>query len=174
MTVYEKAGGAPKPVPSAYLDTCLVIGLRTRDLEEEQEALTGLLRLGKAGAVRIVTSRVTADELERAKPEMLPQQEEIYLLLSDVPPVGEELELTRLGTNQGLAAPRGIEDRDLAALRAILNRDDARHVFQAIKNGLDYFVTTDKQTILKRARRIESRFPIKIRPPSALVAELST
>lgn len=64
-------------------------------------------------------------------------------------------------------------DEDLAGLREILpDREDADHVFQAIKAGLDYFITCDKRTILAYASQIESRFPIRLRLPSDLVKEL--
>jgi hypothetical protein len=52
------------------------------------------------------------------------------------------------------------------------HRDDARHVFRAIKNGSGYFITTDEESILNRAAEIEARFPILVRLPSQLIENL--
>ena len=50
--------------------------------------------------------------------------------------------------------------------------DDARHIFQAAKNLITYFVTSDKQTIVNRAADVEAVAGIFVRLPSQLVAEL--
>lgn len=73
----------------------------------------------------------------------------------------------------GLFGPVVVTASDLAALRAILpDENDARHLFQAIGNGVDYFVTRDERTILSRSAAIERQFAIRVRLPSRLVADL--
>lgn len=42
------------------------------------------------------------------------------------------------------------------------------------KTEMTYFVTADRKTILRYAREIESKFPIRIVSPSQLVAELAS
>lgn len=62
---------------------------------------------------------------------------------------------------------------DLGKLRAILpDENDARHLFQAISNDVEYFVTYDKATILRHTAAIEQEFSIRVRSPSQLVTEL--
>jgi predicted nucleic acid-binding protein len=66
-----------------------------------------------------------------------------------------------------------VTQQDLATLRAILpDEDDARHLFHAISNGAEYFVTYDKATILKHRAAIEDEFSILPRLPSELATEL--
>ncbi len=49
---------------------------------------------------------------------------------------------------------------------------DARHIFQAAKNGLDYFITRDEETILKYAAEIESAVGILAFLPTELLSRL--
>jgi hypothetical protein len=53
------------------------------------------------------------------------------------------------------------------------SENDARHVFQALKNGAAYFVTADSNTILSHTREIESAFAIRVVASTQLVAELT-
>ena len=48
---------------------------------------------------------------------------------------------------------------------------DPRHLFQAAKNGIDYFVTCDKG-ITNGANKIEAEVSMRVRTPSRLVAEI--
>jgi hypothetical protein len=52
-----------------------------------------------------------------------------------------------------------------------IDQKDAEHLTQAICNDLDYFLTRDRGIIRHRGR-IETEFPIKIRTPPELLAEL--
>jgi hypothetical protein len=173
--IYEKSGGAHHPVPVAYLDTCLVIGLRKHDLGSEQEPLTELLRLRKAGQLRLMTGNETVEELGRLQPQMSPEDEVIYLLFDDVPVVDEQtLTPGVIRAGSGPKGPTVVKDSDFAALERLLpGLGDARHLFHAIRHGVAYFVTTDQKTILSRAEQIEAVYPIAIRKPSAVVAELT-
>jgi hypothetical protein len=94
--------------------------------------------------------------------------------LTDIPVVEEELLVPRVvRARSGPFGPVSVTDSDLASLQAILpDQNDVRHLFQAMRNGVDYFVTADKRTILSRAAAIEQQFAIRVRLPSGLVAEL--
>src|SRR5882724_10370001 len=159
--------------PTAYLDANLIIGIRKRDLGSEQSPLSRLLKAHKQGALRLVTSRETQKEIEKGTPEH-DGDEDIYALLADVPVVeGESLVLPVI-TNRGgsqRVGPLVVVTDDLAFLRATLpDAADADHVFQAISNGVDYFVTFDSKTILRYAPAIECKYDIRLRLPSALAA----
>jgi hypothetical protein len=161
--------------PSAYLDTCLVSGLVEGDLSPvEREGLRKVLEAHKTGRLGVVTSHVTLEELAAmSPPQRRAPHETIYSLLVDVPAVPEartDSSLSLLGVGGGTR-----EDPDFAALKVILpDVADARHVFQALRNGVAYFVTADARTIVSRAKTLEASFPsIKIRLPSQLAAELS-
>jgi hypothetical protein len=155
-----------------YLDTCLVSGLAKRDLRpSEHEALRQLLWLRKAGALVLVTSPVTREELQRIPPDARELHEDIYALLDDVP-LAQEVQtdsgLTLTGVGGG---PR--ENPTFTSLKAVLKDvNDARHLFQAIQNDVQYFVTDDERTVIRHASEIQDRFGLVVRLPSRLLAEL--
>jgi len=170
-----KSGGSRRRIPSAYLDTNLVSGIRKQDLGAEQQALRRILGAHKQGTLALVTSHVTHEEIQALPPGSVREaHEDIYALLTDVPVVDEGLLMPRVvRAGSGPFGPVIVTDSDLASLRAILpDENDARHLFQAMRNGVDYFVTADKRTILSRATAIEQQFAIRVRLPSKLVAEL--
>jgi hypothetical protein len=65
-----------------------------------------------------------------------------------------------------------VREADLARLEAILSFDDARHVYQAAKNSVDYFVTDDRRTILSHKSEIEAIVAIRVRSPWFAAREL--
>jgi hypothetical protein len=159
-------------LPTAYLDTNLVSGLAKRDLRaREHKALRELLRLHKAGSLALVTSHVTREEIERLPGAVRELHEDIYALLVNVREaleVGTDSGLTLMGVGGGTR-----EEPDFTELKPMLpDVDDARHVFQALRNDVDYFVTDDERTIISRAPKIATRFKIRPILPSARVEEL--
>ena len=164
--------------PTGYLDTNLFIGLVKRDLKPaEQEALERLLDFRESGAINLYRSRRTDEEIANcADDEARAPEEEMLRRFEAVPEAGEYLVIGMLGTSRALRPVPGIQDADLASLRSMMRDDyDARHLFQAIRNGVDYFVTADVDAIVKRAGEIEAKFPtIRILTPSQLVAALDT
>ena len=171
MTTYEKTGGN---LPTAYLETSLVFGIASQDLEEEQDALLRVLRASKQGSVRLFTSHVTNEEIQKGNNTGL--DEAIYALLRDVPAVEEQWLFPRPVTNRGgsrVVGPEVVPEADLEELRKLLpHEDDARHIFQAVRNGVDYFVTVDRKSILRYADELESRFGIRVVLPSKLIRDL--
>lgn len=166
---------------TGYLDTNLLSGLVKDDIDAtELIALRELLRLRRAGAIDLCTSHITREELEKLPPGARAHHEDIYFLLDDVPIAGEHIVVGMLGTAVYGSVPYGgvlhIEDADLSLLRSIVpDRDDARHLFQAIRGGhVDYFITADKKTIVRFAAEIEAAFPLLVRTPSQTIAELES
>jgi hypothetical protein len=159
------------PATFAYLDTCLVSGLVKQDIGQEYEPLLDLLQRNKAGALRLVTSHVAKEEIDKIPPIGGALHHVVYALLRDVPEAAEARTdggLMLMGVGGGRR-----EDPRFGELKTILrDLDDARHVFQAVANGVPYFVTVDIRTILSKASELEERFGVLVRRPSQLIAEL--
>jgi predicted nucleic acid-binding protein len=166
-----------RAAPIAYLDTNLVSALARKDQPDEVDALFELVDLMHENRIALVTSTVTEEEIEAVPEEHRAAHEGVYALLRKIPSVDEQMVWPTILTNRGgsrLAGPAFVKEADLGTLEEILRDvNDARHVFQALKNGATYFVTADKRTILSRAGKIESAFPIRVLAPSQLVAELT-
>ncbi len=155
-----KRPNEPDKRPKGYLDTCLIIGLAKGDLGPEHERLRDLLQLRKAGWIDLVTSAVVEEELARFEREGQGLQQDIYALLTDVPRVPE--------------SEHNLEHPAFAALTTVLpHLVDARHVFQAVVNGVEYFVTNDVKSIVQHAAAVQSAVGIAVRLPSQLVAEVA-
>jgi hypothetical protein len=151
----------------AYLDTCIVSGLAKADLAPvEQDAVMYLLQAHKQGELKLVTSEVTAREISQIPEEFRRAHSVVYSLLSDVPTVllGSTTSLSLMGT----PGP-GREDPMFENLKCLLpDPQDAEHVFQAAQNGVQYFVTVDRSTMLKHAAKVESACKVKLVAPSTL------
>jgi predicted nucleic acid-binding protein len=172
-TVKSLVGPGPD---EAYLDTNLVSGLAKGDASaDELAALYKVIELMHAGRVRLVTSPVTKEQIEKVPAEHRAPHTAIYVLLAKLPTVDEEVAMPIIiKAPPNIYGPAVVQDEDLGKLLEVLpDVDDARHLFQAIKNGSAYFVTLDKKTILAHSGAIEARFPtIRVLTPSQLVAAL--
>jgi hypothetical protein len=150
----------------AYLDTCIVSGLAREDLSPSQQAgVASLLQLYKADRVDLVTSEIAKEEIAKVPEQFRSRHETIYLLLRDVPVARAswtDSGLTLMGVGGGRR-----EDPLYRELKQMLPDDaDAQHVFQAIRAGADYFVTTDARTILRFAEPIREQHGIVAALPS--------
>ncbi len=168
-------------MPTGYLDTNLIIGVAKGDLDvTEMAALAGILERRKRGEIVLCTSRVAKEELDRHAQSGTGRTEHlIYLLLDDVPAVLDQFVIpAQLGnSSQGGGLTGGVLVKDflLGKLEQILpHEDDCRHIFQAAHNGMDYFVTDDRKSILQYAEAVEQIVPLKLRSPSQLATELAT
>jgi hypothetical protein len=114
---------------------------------------------------------VTKEEIDRVPSEHRAPHEAIYAFLAKIPEVNEQLLMPRpVSAGPGPFGPGACRRRGVCAPASDApHRDDARHVFRAIKNGSGYFITTDEKSILNRAAEIEARFPILVRRPSQLI-----
>ena len=157
-------------VPTAYLDTCLISGIARNDLQpREQDALRELLGLYERGTLRLLTTSVAHDEISRIPEEYRAPHEDVYSRLLNVPTV-------RVG---GLTRPSSIglpmanpNWRLWRGLNSLLTDDDAKHVFQAIKHRVTFFVTVDCQTILRHEMVLKERFRLNALSPSATLESL--
>jgi hypothetical protein len=157
-------------VPTGYLDTALVIAVAKRDLDtREQEALHELLRLKENRCISLVVSEIVDEELRQYGGDGV-DQGLVYSLLEDVQRAVDRRgsSLTLMGVGGG---PK--EDPTLTRLKSLLRDEaDARHLFQAISAGVDYFITTDKKSILLHAGELREQFGIEALLPSTLVGRL--
>ncbi len=99
----------------------------------------------------------------------------MYELYANVPEIEEQFRMPKMISSQRSGPTSGpiVHDELLGRLLAILDETDARHVYQAAKNGLDYFVTRDYETILKHAEKVQATAGIMALLPSNLIAEIA-
>jgi hypothetical protein len=149
----------------AYLDTCVVSGLAKGDLlAPDVDALLQILRDGKNGALRVVTSEVTASEIAGIPEEFRLKHTVIYSLLADLPAIAEQRTnpgMPLLGVGGGRR-----EDPLLTQLKALLpDEGDAKHVFQCARNSVQFLVTVDRKSFQSRANAVEQLCGVKIVGP---------
>ena len=78
--------------------------------------------------------------------------------------------LTLLGVGGGQRT-----DPLFKSLKAILpDEDDARHVFQAAKNGVQYFLTVDERTILRHRQAVEQCCELKAVDPEQMLQVINS
>jgi hypothetical protein len=160
--------------PLGYLDTCLVIGLAKEDLRpNEQRGLEELSLIWDEGRLDLVTSSVTKEEIHFIPEAVRVRHEATVARLATVP-TWQEVVLPIVTNRPGPRQVGPVQHGDLTELRRLLRDEaDARHLFQAIKSGAGFFITDDQRSIVSRADEIESRYAIRVRLPSVLVAELT-
>ena len=167
------------PILTAYLDTCIVSGLAKQDLKtEEHVALRRILETQKQGSLSLVTSQVTREEIEKIPEAYRSQHETIYYLLSDVPVARAFQIYSRglMGMGMGMGMGAGIRRLHpiLAKLNTLLpDEADARHLYQAARNDVQYFLTTDAHTILSYREQIEDICKVKAVNPQEFLEILA-
>jgi hypothetical protein len=163
--------------PSAYLDNCISpSGVVRGQLPSVEAAAFGdLERLWADGKVELYTSHVVKEEIDKAPAYQRQELENVYELYANVPEIEEQFRMPKLLSSQRSGLTNGpiVRDELLGRLLAILDETDARHVYQAARNGLDYFVTRDHETILRHAEKVHAAAGIKAVLPSQLTAELA-
>jgi len=158
---------------TAFLDTSIVSGLAKEDLKEEElAALREILKQHKQGRVSLVTSHIAKEEIERIPEAYRLRHEIIYSLLADVP-VAKEVGIyggsMSMGLNMGLGGAK-IPNPIYVKLDTLLpGKTDARHIFQAAMNNVQYFLTTDVRTILSYRDQIEEICNVKVVSPLEFV-----
>jgi len=162
---------------NAYLDTCIVSGLAKEDLSsDELESLQQILKERKKGKVSLVTSPVAKEELDKIPKEKYRfKHETIYNLLSDVPVVKEFQWLSRgpmgmgMGMSMGPVGGKRLDPLFDKLINLLPDEADARHLFQAAKNNVQYFITTDNKTILSYREQIEALCKVKVVNPQEFI-----
>ncbi len=115
-----------------------------------------------------MTSSITKHEIDRVPEDVRRRHEVIYSLLEDVPGARFWVWDVFLSLLPWQFAMK--QDPLYIKLQQLLpDVDDAQHVFQAIKNKVDCFVTTDDRTILRYKSELESTYGIKAVTPSQLL-----
>jgi hypothetical protein len=113
------------------------------------------------------------EELNRIPEQYRAPHQNIYTRLAKIPIAAThhtDSGLMLMGVGGGRRA-----DRLFKALRSILpDEPDVRHVFHAVKNGVNYFLTVDKRTILRHRVAVENCCGIKIFDPKEMVQVIET
>jgi len=161
-------------VQTGYLDNCIVpSGVVRKQLPpNEAAALRELERRRGAGEIALYTSHVTKEEIAKTPVEHRQPLKDLYEMYENVPAMEEEFRMPRrLGSlRSGSTSGPIVQDEALGRLLSLLPDElDARHIFQAAKNGLDYFITRDEETILKYAAEIRSAVGIPALLPTELL-----
>jgi hypothetical protein len=164
-------GRRSRAAEGLYLDTCIIIGLVKEDLGAEMASLYRLLNLRKAGAVDLVTSHVAREEIQAVHESVRARHEAPYGLLEDVPSAAEVRPDSGLSAT-GVGGGSRPDPLFLRLCELLPDRNDARHIFQAIRSDVTYFVTTDQRTVLSRAEDLEREAGVRAVRPSQLVATL--
>jgi hypothetical protein len=157
-----------------YLDNNVVSAIAKDDTPAESDALDRLLKAMNEGKVQLATSEVTQREIEAYQDELKRRLvERTYRLLAKVPIIRWD-QLAGINSygdaRTWISTPMILNDPDYAALLALgLETVDAQHVFVAIKQTCDVFLTCDRR-ILHHAAATKKRFGLTIEKPSQLVA----
>ena len=137
----------------------------------EAAALRELERRRAAGEIALYTSHVTKEEIAKTPADHRRPLDDLYEMYENVPEMEEEFRMPRrLGSlRSGFTNGPIVQDEALGRLLSILPHElDARHIFQAAKKGLDYFITRDEKTILNYAAEIRSAVGISALLPTEL------
>src|SRR5262245_34565954 len=122
---------------SVYFDNSVVSAIAKRDMSDETEPILRVLRAAKAGRVRLMTSRVTDEEIARYAGDAKPTVEAIYLLMQDALYVERQKLLGMQVTIERytcLNAPQVEDDPLWIELRGLGLKDlDAHHLMVAAK-----------------------------------------
>ena len=151
----------------AYLDTCVVSGLAKAYIgTADIAALQRILEAREVGALDLVTSELTQQELNHIPAKYRLPHSTIYSLLTHVPLAPEH----RLLPPFTPAPMFRREDALLTSLSAILpDAKDAAHAFQAVKNSADFLITVDYRTFRSHAAEVERLCGLRIVGPSEVV-----
>lgn len=157
----------------AYLDTCIVSGLAKEDLPSaEQMALLIILRFHKSGDVQLVTSILVKEEIDKIPEEHRMRHEIVYNLLANIPV--SQVSWTDSGlTLMGVGGGKKVDSLYLELKALLPDELDAQHIFQAVKSGAKYFVTTDNHTILKYREALITKYNLSVIAPSELEKTLN-
>jgi len=142
---------------------------------QELEALERLLAYLKAGKITMFRSRVNLRETEETRDQQQRQKlREDYEGLIPIPNDVKFLGSYSLPDGSSGVMASDVQDEAMRdeLLQMGLTRRDAEHLTQAICNHCDVFLTRDQKSIIKYRTTIEARFPIKVKKPSELVAEI--
>jgi len=148
-----------------YLDTNIISACIKHDIQDGQEmqAVIRIISFWKQGYIECYTSEDVKKELEKIPEKYKKQIDEaqtIWMLLEKSQNFVEKVSRAGWGAVMWGEAPwgGGVVDVDpvFQKIRSIFPGEaDQRHIFLAIRNKIEYFVTYDKKTILNQAKEHE-------------------
>lgn len=152
-----------------YVDTCVISGHAKNELNaQEARAFTKLLELYKQGEVSLLTSAVSREEIDRIPKQYRTPHEGILEQLRNIPAAGY------LVLDHGFEVPAfGVKQHSIykSLAKLLKDPDDAKHIYQAYREGASIFVTLDAKTILAKAHEISRASSIEVLLPSESVAK---
>jgi predicted nucleic acid-binding protein len=161
----------------AYLDNNVVSSISRDDNASESDAISRLLDMYDQGALELVTSEITLQEIQKVPPEHRRPLERTYRLIEKVPLVSSAslLYINSYGSGSSwVSSPVFQNDPLFDELVGLgLEPTDATHIYVATKNSCDAFITCDdsrKTGILRRTVAIAQLCCISVQRPSELVA----
>ncbi len=157
----------------AYLDNSVVHAIVEGGDAAEFGALDRLLVAHEQGKVELVTSELTLEEIKAYRGLGRPAAERAFRLLEKVPIVrwDELMSTNSYGDKYAWTDASTIQNVQVYdALRELgLEEVDARHVFVAVKQPCDAFLTC-KKVVLQRAPDIAKLWSGVVQRPSDFVA----
>ena len=161
-----------KETVKVYLDNNVVSAIAKDDTAAESDALDRLLIANEQSKVDLVTSEVTLREIEQYRGSGRTLTERTFRLLQKVPIVAWDtlLGIHSYGDNLTWINSPLIERDELytSLLGLGLKVRDAQHVFVAVKQDCDGFLTCDGG-VLARATGIRQLCGLAVEKPSGLV-----
>ncbi len=160
-----------------YFDNTIVSAIAKRDTPAETPAIVRVLRADAEGQLRLWTSGVTEEEVDKYRGEAKPTVEAIYLLMKKANYVKRQELLgmkVHIDRYTCINSPMIEDDPLWLELRGLgLDALDAHHLMVAVKHGCRVFLTCDGDFLNNPTRKaaIESRYKIRLRRPSEFVAE---
>lgn len=142
-----------------YIDTCIFS--RLLDLRIKKKELIALELMTQNSSIEFMTSEKTLEEFLNTKDDKRRLSLKIlFRLINKVQSHNTSYEEPALFGNImfGEAPWGGSVTRYnpiFEKLETIFDKDDADHIFQAISNDCDYFITLDKKTILSKVDQNE-------------------
>ena len=149
---------------TVYFDNCLVGAVVKGDHPAQMPALFTLLHQHERGGISAVASTEVLGEIMALPEQYRGPHVDVWNQLQRLPAA------PFTWIDESSTSTSAHSDPDYVTLTGILPDDmDRRHIFHAIKNRIQYFVTVDQHSILNRASRIESAFPIKCGTPAQVL-----
>lgn len=167
----------------AYLENSCVSAWANEETENQFECVEQLLRLWEERKIDLVTSKVTHEEIGKIDFDKVPER--IKLRFENVParmkqmPYVEHQKLDGFNEfrtpNSFICSPRHEETTLFKKLFRVikLSENDARHVYQAIEEKCDVFVTVDRHSILNKKSMIEAESSIRLMLPCEVVKKVT-
>jgi predicted nucleic acid-binding protein len=147
-----------------YLDTNILSNILSRKVNED--TLRALDELCDLDYVKLVTSKKTLEEfLNTRNDEIRIALKVLYKIITKIPSESLIREIPAVfgAVAFGEACFGGTvrrEDPIFSELKNCFDKNDAEHIFQAIKANCNYFLTLDYKTILNRVPMYQSKLHI--------------